>query len=1475
MYTPSSAGGNKYTEPPTDSGVASKNMSDYFGYAMTYQGQYDNFDSDSYVNYNQDSDQITWYSDTDKKSYTSPILNEHKRAERLGTDRNHPTGSNFYGEYRSYYQRPMIKVSKLFNKIRSKLEEYGWETELDGTFFHASNPYWNDLWMIVPQYNTAGSQLGTQIAIEGGKLGYIDPKTNGNIPVGASENYNLVAGGTGDIQGQNLVNRTESITFDNIEIVNSQNYNFKVNFPFYIRSFRHDGNNDARQRRTKSLYISAALYVGTRKIKDLTYHEGGGEIITLNDDTVLNIHPKNFSDTQFGKGRNRYEHNFYYQRRGVSETHENKTNNPSTYTFTGSGELQAGTLTGENKVYIQIRFQGDTHWYRISGGANRTQGVVIRPLTSAYLEYSTSDGIGIRSDSQVNYTDIIQSEETCKDFFTSYCKIFDIRYVKDPVEKKVSLLTRNNYFGDQARIDWTQKIDYNKEHTIQPALFPYKVGILKWQDLGTKYEEQYLSKYSKEYGSARIDTSYGFSDEEKNLLDDVIFGNCIIATDVSQYYLGRTNQLYTDNKTLPHFQNSSEEQVDTNFVLVFRDGTSNVNDVMTNRPFILTDDNIPMLSYGYSWTYTNANSNTSPTTRTVYPKLRRLIKRGEAWYSLNFGSPTTGYNDEEEEFKAENGDTLQGGETIYTKFWKGYMRDRFSEENTVLTCYVYLTLTDVQHDLFNKFIFIQNTPWVLNKITGFDPLSTAPTKCELISVQEISNYVSQEYIAGDFRIQHPANGTYIYDSRGAVEGEASSSNPVVVRTDSFSRTLSFTFTLSDNLEWKLGESPTSLSFNRTSGSGSTRFEVTLPANESGTVTSHNIPVKWGNTTTILQIVQVSNWTVTASVSPENAGTARVSDGTNSGSTLTVADSTSVTFSTTGNAGYSFGYWLLNGSYLFDRSVSSLITLDTSAVAYWIDLSRYTQMFCYDAHTTVTRLNKTGDYWVFDTGSTYEFGNAQSGLSGYLFGDDTTYTPPASVVQRVISPTDTLLTVYYDTLLAHIEVDNRSDQRFQAASISVSAPDGTGIPSPSGQVDPGEATTLLYSYPSTVYGAYGFAATPSERIYAGVTPEVVHYQSGSAIGTVTVRVENLGWQTDTYTVDYEGTTLTNVLRQPSGFSFPAIDTEEDVEVSPTSGTGDTTVTFVIPPNTATEERTIDVVAAIYNGTTFIRNESFKIVQEGNPVIPMITATPEHLTIGSQAATYDDLIQLISNGNWYILSAPEWVDCIPNSGVETPGTDIQVMVEANTTVHERSGTIRFTTEALPADTADVLITQEGMVPSLEIHISNGSETIPYTGGPATVTVTSNVPWKAEVSNSATASLSVISGNAGTSTTTLTFNTNSGASSRACRLYVYYGNSFLEAEVQQSILFTQEGDPTVYQTTNLLATDAGTVILLAYEASSTTLLTRSTQLATVRTSSGMQYMISMPYTGYLDSLTIMEGSIVTPNQVIGTVRWRQSDQ
>ncbi|MCD8165477.1 MAG: hypothetical protein LUE93_04735, partial [Bacteroides sp.] len=262
-------------------------------------------------------------------------------------------------------------------------------------------------------------------------------------------------------------------------------------------------------------------------------------------------------------------------------------------------------------------------------------------------------------------------------------------------------------------LDLTDKVDRSKEFKIEPLSFNFQKGIFKYNDLGTYYEELYAGDNAgRSYGSHITNTGYQLEANEYNYLEGTIFDNCIVASGYSSYFNGRGGAALKDNKELPYLQAADGSKVNlSGYVLVFRDGIQTLN-----KDFRITDDTEDMTSTGtICWNNSSANR---IITNQCSSYVRTMEKDKEV-YSLNFGIPATAYGDHDALLENNRNAAL------YSRYWKAYIRDILDKNCKILTCYVFLEPSDINNNILRKFIYIDNTLWVISEINSFNPLSPA------------------------------------------------------------------------------------------------------------------------------------------------------------------------------------------------------------------------------------------------------------------------------------------------------------------------------------------------------------------------------------------------------------------------------------------------------------------------------------------------------------------------------------------------------------------------------------------------------------------------------------------------------------------------------------------------------------------------------------------------------------------------------
>jgi hypothetical protein len=86
-----------------------------------------------------------------------------------------------------------------------------------------------------------------------------------------------------------------------------------------------------------------------------------------------------------------------------------------------------------------------------------------------------------------------------------------------------------------------------------------------------------------------------------------------------------------------------------------------------------------------------------------------------------------------------------GKSTIYTNFWEKYINERYNIQNKKITCYVDLKPHEYNQFKFNQLVKIGNQLCIVNKIYDYDITANNTTKVDLITIQDIEGYTTDNY----------------------------------------------------------------------------------------------------------------------------------------------------------------------------------------------------------------------------------------------------------------------------------------------------------------------------------------------------------------------------------------------------------------------------------------------------------------------------------------------------------------------------------------------------------------------------------------------------------------------------------------------------------------------------------------------------------------------------------------------------------
>lgn len=422
--------------------------------------------------------------------------------------------------------------------------------------------------------------------------------------------------------------------------------------------------------------------------------------------------------------------------------------------------------------------------------------------------YNTSELIwtvnakSVRSNTSIKKNQLLKTDFSPCDVLLDYCKLFGLYFTKDIHSKTINILTKNSFFTGNT-IDISDRIDYSKDINIKPFLFEAKYYLMKSEPNETYYSKLYEKEYNLIYGQKRINTNYNFNKDTKNVYEGSVFQNAISVTDTSPYYrtfwqggyfnkmpawimssptMELSNGAGTDSMKVYEWpypytrfidpsltvdwnikggydmwpktcfyntDNNSKSLSDITASLLFFNGFKKTQDAgvpdetQATIPYWVTDDLIFMntlnngeVCYLYTEVYRDKLDNTIAIKYTELPQFLRYNMNGNTvTESLDFGLPREIYMPNV---------TYDEDATLYNKFWKKYLTDRYDVNTRKVTCYVNLKGMNITQDTMRDFYYFNNCVWVINKIENHLSNSYDTTKVEFVKVNDTDSYMNAQ-----------------------------------------------------------------------------------------------------------------------------------------------------------------------------------------------------------------------------------------------------------------------------------------------------------------------------------------------------------------------------------------------------------------------------------------------------------------------------------------------------------------------------------------------------------------------------------------------------------------------------------------------------------------------------------------------------------------------------------------------------------
>ena len=638
---------------------------------------------------------------------------------------------NEAGDFRSYLQKPVLRLQAVINAIRNSAYNGGWTVNLDPQITSLSGPmaeYWAKAWITLPMLN---------------KLNIDASGSSGAATVSDLSSITIPDGG--------VVATKYDIAIHLDPLCNAPSNQYKM---FCEDDWAAGMPGDE----------SPGYYLNWLEVTIIVNRNGG----------AARTYVFRFSTRQAPAE--------YDQMDGIAEY------------ITSSGRFSNGGFDftvsdyGVTSISISMATKGIA-WGHLRGSAdpdivfpyttyNFDDGVAANwSLTPADVTVNVQ-GVSsstVRTGATITKAALLSGEHTPADYLLSFCKTFGLNMVCHAAEKTVDITMRKGLYSATV-VDINGRIDRGKD--IEKVPFAFDARWYAWRNEHKgEWAEYYANKYGATLGTFRVNTGYEFDASEKDVTDGIIFKGLATVQETSKYFCnlvdrngnavpslflgGGKYSLYraggeSTDLDLPTFgtafktwyntaypmhddwpkvqvHGKDNANVDERDTLVFFDG---MKTIPTASNLSLTDDTIPMVTLNGNapcWLpfYCVYDSGARITSM---PQFTRYTYSGGAIASsLDWGDPAE---------LLIPGLNVGAGSNLFEQFWEKYISDRYDDDSAVVTAWVDLRGMQVGNDLLRRFYAFDGAVWSLNRITDYSLTTFGPTKCEFVKVQDITNYTT-------------------------------------------------------------------------------------------------------------------------------------------------------------------------------------------------------------------------------------------------------------------------------------------------------------------------------------------------------------------------------------------------------------------------------------------------------------------------------------------------------------------------------------------------------------------------------------------------------------------------------------------------------------------------------------------------------------------------------------------------------------
>lgn len=1249
-------------------------------------------------------------------------------------------------DLRSYLQRPVLSMKGFLNAIANPANNGGYEVDFDQTFFNSDNPYYENAWFTLPQLKKDEVETGrsaktvadNNVLTVGSSMGedydrryYLEGLRPGAVYQGIdlTFSFNTVISGMPDevyttVYDYNIGPLLHNAAYyssifvqlvgedsDGNPIAASPIYNFTSPYG-NEKTWWFIGLGTAldptKFKTRKSFNYTPALEAEDINMLGRFVRTTGNNYVWQNADGNLSAFTASLSD-KYEYDRVYFRVTKCYQWRTYTKDGEPNLNCYEEQIFSGltnTEEKRRNILGGYVQRDLNICLADEISDITINTSTfSAKTAVTTTQIVGSQVKYSIASDV-VRSGDHISKGDLLNFDGTPCDYLLSYCKLFNLYISKDQYDKKIYIRTRDTFYNG-GTVDLEQFIDRSKDIKVNPLAMDSR-----WYDFAYPEDEKcgaaedYDFNYGVQYGKNKVQTTYEFDSEAKDLFEDNIFRNGVQVQESSKYFTIRT----ADEKTVPTYLynqfdyilfrspndtlgdckirsssnytqtgytsesgredwlpklqfNNGNETIDGQNVLCFFGGFKTSPYVGGQQAiYYLTDDLAEMYVVNgetpcWVWSLTEYNgSDRIAIGMTKLPVFSRMLyddTEDKIQYTWDFGRVRNTY------VPVKN---YVDNSTIFERWWADYIADLYNADTRVVECYVKME-GKVVGDWLRKMYWWDNCYWVLTEINDYNITSYDTTKCKFIKVNDIANYTDGIII--------PTAATpyaIIYPARFIVPGTGATIPATIVTSDGGAWTLTYSSGVTPSVTAGTGNTNITLEFSGNPNLDGRPVTLTVTRVRSSSVTIWQNAVVMGEKSLSVTddgfILGPSSGYVETTVYYRNRGNDDV-----------VIDTGVDWITTTGaswNGDVGTVRFVMSGSNDTEEVKSTVITFVSSsdtALTDTITIDRLPNALYFNGNgesKSLTLLNSVTQVVA---------------MSGYFVNYETTehtitFTAPVNTAEQQRQEVDYIYTDVGSGRVnliqaggggmlqvspTAISVDYNSTQMFISISsthpwsatsipnwIIITPSTGTGMNMIGIQIDMNYSSsartgTLEFSDGTRIASVEITQGGNTVQNYLNVSPQSLNYDWNGGVKYINIS-SSLEWE---------------VPSKPSWISVDAL--------SGYSGTS--ILTLSAQTNNATIGRTGTVT--IMNGANTV---TIPVAQSQRTTQRQISVSPDQVYYDPTGST--SYVTVLSEENpWYLVSKPEWIVLSQNSG-RTGFTMLMITASEYTGTTTRSGTITLT-------------------------------------------------------------------------------------------------------------------------------------------------------------------------------------------------------